>query len=104
MTRLNVRTLTVLGLFACVAAAVASQGQDDWHSGKKRDKTFDDAIRANADRMVSEGRQIFRYDTFGDEAFWGDALKLHQAIAGQSLGGVGPGVSPATALAVGIEG
>jgi hypothetical protein len=53
--------------------------------------------------MIEEGRQIFRSDTFGDEAFWGDTLKLHQAIAGAKLGGVGPGVSPKTALAVGLK-
>ncbi|HUR46801.1 MAG TPA: hypothetical protein VMZ27_13065 [Candidatus Saccharimonadales bacterium] len=52
---------------------------------------------------VAEGRQTFRYDTFGDQSFWGGALKLHQAIAGASLGGVGPGVSPSTALAVGLK-
>jgi hypothetical protein len=54
-------------------------------------------------QMISEGRQIFRYDTFGDEAFWGDALALHRAIAGEKLGGVGPGVSPKTALEVGLK-
>ena len=54
-------------------------------------------------QMIKEGRQTFRYDTFGDEAFWGDALKLHQAIAGEKLGGVGPGVSPKTALEVGLK-
>ena len=54
-------------------------------------------------RMIREGRQSFRYDTFGDEAFWGDALQLHRAIAGQKLGGVGDGVSPKTALAVGLK-
>jgi hypothetical protein len=53
--------------------------------------------------MLQEGRQIFRYDTFGSEAFWGDALKLHQAIAGEKNGGVGAGVSPKTALAVGLK-
>jgi len=52
---------------------------------------------------VTEGRQIFRFDTFGDEAFWGDTLKLHQAIAGAAHGGVGAGVSPAQALAVGLK-
>ena len=64
---------------------------------------FDALIDYNADRMVREGRQIFRFDTFGDEAFWGDALHLHQAIAGERNGGVGPGVSPKTALAVGLK-
>ena len=45
-------------------------------------------------RMIREGRQIFRYDTFGDESSWGDALQLHRAIAGEKLGGVGGGLSP----------
>src|SRR5690349_8059990 len=53
--------------------------------------------------LVSQGKQIFRFDTFGDEDFWGGALKLHQAIEGSQFGGVGPGVSPATALAVGSK-
>ena len=53
--------------------------------------------------MVDEGRQIFRFDTFGSEAFWGDALRLHEAIAGEGNGGVGGGVSPKTALAVGLK-
>jgi hypothetical protein len=58
---------------------------------------------ANAAQMIEEGRQIFRFDTFGDEAFWGDALKLHQAIAGAKLGGVGAGLSPKAALEVGLK-
>lgn len=49
------------------------------------------------------GRETFRFDAFGDEAFWGGALKLHQAILGVAQGGVGPGVSPRTALAVGLK-
>jgi hypothetical protein len=53
--------------------------------------------------LAVEGEQTFRFDTFGDEAFWGDTLHLHQAIEGAKLGGVGPGVSPATALAVGLK-
>src|SRR5580765_8581169 len=68
----------------------------------------DDGFLANSPELnaltkVTSGRRVFRYDTFGDEAFWGDTLKLHQAIAGANLGGVGPGVSPATALSVGLK-
>ena len=63
----------------------------------------DRRISENAGRMVDEGRLIFRNDTFGDEAFWGDTLKLHRAIAGAKFGGLGPGVSPKTALAVGLK-
>jgi hypothetical protein len=62
----------------------------------------DDVIVAAA-KSVMNGRTIFRFDTFGDEAFWGDTLKLHLAIAGKANGGVGDGVSPATALAVGLK-
>jgi len=65
--------------------------------------SFDRQIRQYGEDLWQRGRQIFRYDTFGDEEFWGGALKLHQAIAGERFGGVGPGVSPATALAVGLK-
>lgn len=57
----------------------------------------------HAERMLRDGRNIFRFDTFGSEAFFGDALQLHKAIAGAKNGGVGPGVSPKTALAVGLK-
>src|SRR5215210_1553583 len=53
--------------------------------------------------LIAEGQQIFRFDTFGDEDFWGGQLLLHQAIQGEQFGGVGPGVSPATALSVGLK-
>lgn len=66
-------------------------------------RTNDQVIAENANAMVDQGRQIFRFDTFGDNVFWGGALKLHQAIAGAANGGVGPGVSPAIALAVGLK-
>jgi hypothetical protein len=89
------RPWIVLGLF--VSLGVVGYGERD------RDKTFDDVVRKNAERMLEDGRRIFRFDTFGDEAFWSGALKLHQAIAGAANGGVGPGVSPATALAVGLK-
>ena len=59
-----------------------------------------ESIAQNKRQLIEEGRQAFRFDTFGDEAFWGDTLKLHQAIEGSAFGGVGPGVSPALALAV----
>lgn len=64
---------------------------------------FDRQIRENSESLFSEGRETFRYDTLGSEAFWGDALRLHEAIAGSAHGGVGPGVSPKTALAVGLK-
>jgi hypothetical protein len=64
---------------------------------------FDKQIEKNAEQMLTEGRQTFRFDTFGDETFWGDQLKLHLAIEGAQFGGVGPGLSPRAALGLGLK-
>ena len=53
--------------------------------------------------LVAEGKEIFRFDTFGDEGFWTDVLHIDKAILGDANGGFGSGVSPATALAVGLK-
>ena len=39
-------------------------------------------IVQNERRLIQEGRQAFRFDTFGDEAFWTGTLKLDQTIKG----------------------
>jgi hypothetical protein len=61
------------------------------------------SVEVHAVREIREGRDTFRYATFGDEAFWGDGLGLHLAIAGAANGGTGPGVSPTAALAAGLK-
>src|SRR5688500_5368465 len=66
-------------------------------------EAFDSTITQYAQRMIEEGRRVFRFDTFGDEAFWGDQLQLHRAIAGAKFGGVGPGLYPAKALELGLK-
>ena len=85
--------LGATGLFGTIIAAAAPPSN----------KGFDADIARHAQSMLDEGKKTFRYDTFGSEAFWGDALQLHKAIAGQKLGGIGPGVSPKTALSVGLK-
>lgn len=62
-----------------------------------------DAVLRSAQAMIEEGRRTFRHDTFGAEAFWGGTLRLHDALRGAARGGVGPGVSPEAALAVGLK-
>jgi hypothetical protein len=69
----------------------------------KKAKDFDSQINAHMAQMMDDGRETFRNDTFGDEAFWSDSLQLHKAIEGAGFGGVGAGVSPKTALAVGLK-
>ena len=39
--------------------------------GQRTASKFDDDVNAHAERLREEGRQIFRLDTFGSEAFWG---------------------------------
>lgn len=74
-------------------------------SGKAstRGKDFDAAATEQAKRYLEEGRETFRYDTFGSEDFWGGKLKLHEAIAGEKLGGRGLGLSPKKALELGLK-
>ena len=45
--------------------------------------------------LIASGRNIFRFDTFGDETFWTDTLRLHEAISSA--------VDPKTALSVGLK-
>jgi hypothetical protein len=93
-------TILIVGRNHLISAQEASfQTQESSVSSME----FDAVDRHDPERMAKKGQEIFRFDTFGDEAFWGDTLKLHQAIEGAKLGGVGPGVSPATALAVGLK-
>jgi hypothetical protein len=52
------------------------------------------AAQSPASAKPLDGRQIFRFDTFGDEQLWTDTLQMHQALRS---------VSPATALSVGLK-
>jgi hypothetical protein len=95
-------TLTLSAAFAVLLLASATGC-----SRTRADSSSDAAIGGDESRspvkLVKEGRDTFRNDTFGDQQFWGGALRLHEAIEGAANGGVGGGVSPATALAVGLK-
>ena len=96
--RLHTRVLlTVMVLTAAALVVISRSTPVAAHDPSKN------PVVGNAIQKVQQGEQIFRFDTFDDETFWGDTLKLHQAIEGAGLGGVGPGVSPKTALAVGLK-
>ncbi len=94
-------TAGILLTIVALAGAGSTPRSADPRGGQARG--FDHVIHENSEAMMRDGQRIFRFDTFGDEAFWGDTLQLHQAIEGQTFGGVGPGVSPRTALAVGLK-
>jgi hypothetical protein len=93
------RNRIAASVFLLLCTALGIEAGDDSSQRTQPDRSTD----ATAEHIMDEGRRIFRFDTFGDESFWGDTLGLHKAIEGARLGGVGPGVSPATALAVGLK-
>jgi mono/diheme cytochrome c family protein len=68
------------GLLCLAAAAALACGSD------KKGKS--DA------ELAAEGKQTFRFDTFGDETKWTDALRLHEVVRT---------LPPSTALAVGLK-
>ena len=102
---LAVTLLALIGLALLLVSGGRAQDDPKFEARSlaKKVKTFDSQITANMEGLMEAGREAFRNDTLGDEAFWGDTLQLHKAIAGSGLGGIGPGVSPKTALAVGLK-
>jgi hypothetical protein len=47
---------------------------------EKANSSFLGSAETNSKDMITQGRHIFRFDTFGDEAFWGGQLNLHETI------------------------
>ncbi len=90
--------LVVMTLTAVVSASNASSRQAGSLAGVT-------AARGDAgdSKLVAKGEQVFRSYTFGDQAFWGGTVQLDKAIEGAKNGGVGPGLSPAAALGVGLK-
>lgn len=81
-----VLALAVLVLLAAIGVTSAKQ--------RKQQSTFLGSAEGNSAQLIDQGRQIFRFDTFGDEAFWGGQLQLHQALNT---------LTPQTALTLGLK-
>lgn len=73
---------TLLSAAGCSALLVACGGSED-------------DTQAQQAALVEQGRQVFRYDTFGDEVQWTDTLRMHEVISAA--------VDPVTALSVGLK-
>lgn len=97
-TSMKLHALVVSLALASAMLSVTSKAND-----AKSGPRFARDIKVDRVKLFKEGQRIFRFDTFGDEAFWGDELKLHLAIAGAEQGGVGAGLSPRAALALGLK-
>jgi hypothetical protein len=105
MSRAKLHLWFVIGTTILLIAVVAalSRSHSVGAASSADNPTAKNPVIQNAVDKVQDGERFFRFDTFGDQAFWGDTLKLHKAIEGAALGGVGPGVSPKTALAAGLK-
>ena len=99
--RLALSALLLAALAGCHHLSTSGTPQN--RAVRTYDSDYGDAINANASREIDEGREIFRRDDFGDEAFWGGQLQLHKAILGEKRGGVGPGLTARQALALGLK-
>ncbi|HEU4524831.1 MAG TPA: hypothetical protein VFR62_07395 [Gemmatimonadales bacterium] len=87
---MRTRTLAALALAALLSACRDSEEPTT-------PRRFDEGVEAAAldPALVREGRAIFRFETFRDQTFWTDTLKLHRVIR--------TSVSPAAALALGLK-
>ncbi len=94
----------IVPLFVAITAFVFVQCSSDDNGPQITTLEIPPPVQLNLNpTLVAEGEEIFRFDTFGDEAFWSGTLELNNAILGEANGGFGPGLSPNTALAVGLK-
>jgi mono/diheme cytochrome c family protein len=82
--------LTSLSALLLAASTLQGCSSDDRSTGV-------DAVAAAAmsPSVIAQGRDIFRFDTFGNETFWSDTAALHAKIAAV--------VTPAFALTAGLK-
>jgi len=89
---LHSRDVLVLALGAAIAGCQRDESTPIAPRGA-------DVVTASETRMdpatLAEGKKIFRFDTYGDETFWTDTLRMHEVIR--------TAVSPVTALSVGLK-
>src|SRR5688572_2178359 len=96
---INKRQVIVIALMGLTVAFIQCA-----KSFNEKETTEAQATDAGKDKgLIAEGKDIFRFDTYNDETFWSGLLHLDKAILGEVNGGYGPGVSPLTALTVGLK-
>lgn len=87
------------------SADATTELDDNDHRGGCKSQSDDDHDRAqnwtrgkctnSREQLFEQGKAIFRFDTFGDERQWTDALRMHEVISSA--------VDPTTALSVGLK-
>ncbi len=96
------KTISIVALMVLVISFL--QCSRDFDGYKLTDGSLTDHKQDKGKKsLISEGKEIFRFGAFGDEDFWSGLLHLDKAVAGAKNGGFGAGVSPNTALSVGLK-
>jgi hypothetical protein len=93
----RIATFAALAVLTALPINEPSAGQDAAATNHKTVRALLDTVDpsvVNAAKMLANGQKTFRFDTFGDEDFWGGELRLNEAIAT---------IGPATALSVGLK-
>ena len=97
------QTLVILSLIGIIAFSQCSQSGKTGDNVEGVSLNQQNNLKEGKESVIEQGKQTFRFDAFGDEDFWSGLLHIDKAIAGAVNGGYGPGVSPNTALAVGLK-
>ena len=77
LRRSNTRLTGAAITAAVVLAAACGGGSSD---NTSMDQATETAQARNQTSLAAQGRHIFRFETFGDEAKWTDALRMHEVI------------------------
>ena len=92
------QTLTLLAFVSVTTMLVIACGTDVDQSASKSNQGLDQGQAQSSmfdPLLIAQGRQIFRFDTFGDETQWTDTLRMHEVIR--------TAIDPMTALSVGLK-
>lgn len=84
--------------FLALSALITLAGCTAKNANEKTEGTPSTPGPATVDRSpetLAEGQRIFRFETFGDEQFWTDTVRMHEVVQ--------KAVSPTTALKVGLK-
>lgn len=83
--------LLLVGTIVSLTACMPRSADQAAATSSAADRATDDL----SPQSLAEGKQIFRFETFGDEQFWTDTARMHEVVQ--------HAVSPASALKVGLK-
>lgn len=98
ITNLNLVKIFVIGIFIAFAGYVATgTGRSQNNTNARSDGPTNQGTRVpREDGNAKSGQEVFRFETFGNEGFWTDAVRLPAGV-------VAAKVTPLKALQLGLQ-